>query len=237
MFMDDLGDIGAKDTLERLQGKWLIEIGELASLNRAEAAHIKAFLSRRVDTFRASYGRLPADYPRQGVFCGSVNPGSLGYLKDETGARRFWPIACCIGWPKDRRIDVAALRAERDQLLAEAVVAFLAGEPWWLDSYELEQRQAAAAEERYEVDTWEPAVAAFLETQQTAQVSEILSRAVGRQPKEQTRADALRIGGILKRLGWVPKAVRIDGKVTRRFVNPASNVVELRSPDLGELSA
>jgi putative DNA primase/helicase len=41
-----------------------------------------------------------------------VNEG--GYLKDSTGGRRFWPLD--VGAP----IDVARIRADRDQLWAEA---------------------------------------------------------------------------------------------------------------------
>jgi len=45
------------------------------------------------------------------VFIATVNEG--GYLKDSTGARRFWPLD--VGAP----IDVARIVADRDQLWAE----------------------------------------------------------------------------------------------------------------------
>jgi hypothetical protein len=87
---------------------------------------------------RPPYGRRPIESPRQCVFAGTVNHAT--YLRDETGNRRFWPVTC-------GRIDIEALRRDRDQLWAEAVARFHAGDPWWLDSPEL---NALAAEEQSE---------------------------------------------------------------------------------------
>ena len=110
-------------------------------MSRADANCIKEFISSPVDDFRKSYGIDNHKYRRQCVFAGTVNPGGSGYLKDETGARRFWPVECGIGWEEGRKIDTARLNAEADQMWAEAVVRFKAGEPWWLDSRELEEAQ------------------------------------------------------------------------------------------------
>jgi virulence-associated protein E len=92
-----------------------IELGELSAFSRGEVNQIKAFMSRSVDTYRTPYGRMPADFPRQCVFFGSTNNET--YLKDETGNRRFWPVAYrpVVG----RQVDLAGLEADRDQLWAE----------------------------------------------------------------------------------------------------------------------
>jgi hypothetical protein len=73
-------------------GVWIIELSELDSPGRAEVSRIKAFMSRTTDRFRPPYGKRLIESPRQCVFAGSVNHSS--YLRDDTGGRRFWPVAC-----------------------------------------------------------------------------------------------------------------------------------------------
>lgn len=111
-FMDNLPDLKDKDSMLNLQGKWLIELGELADVKRADYNLVKAYLVRRTDTVRPHYGRLKNDVPRQSVFIGTINEGQ--YLRDPTGNRRYWPV-------KVGRCDVAALKKVRDQLFAEAM--------------------------------------------------------------------------------------------------------------------
>ncbi len=115
-FMDNLPDLKDKDAMLNLQGKWLIELGELANVKRADYSQVKAYLSRRMDTVRPHYGRIQADVPRQSVFIGTVNEGQ--FLKDPTGNRRFWPVKVGICLAKK-------LERDRDQLFAEAMHFYL----------------------------------------------------------------------------------------------------------------
>jgi predicted P-loop ATPase len=111
-FMDNLPDLKDKDSMLNLQGKWLIELGELADVKRADYNLVKAYLVRRTDTVRPHYGRLMTDVPRQSVFIGTINEGQ--YLKDPTGNRRYWPVRVGL-------CNVEALTEVRDQLFAEAM--------------------------------------------------------------------------------------------------------------------
>lgn len=164
-FTDRIPDLKDKDALQQLQGVWLLEWSELDSFRRADGSKIKAFVSARVDRFRPSYGRLAVDYPRQCGFAGTVNPSDTnGYLRDETGARRFWCVACAVDWEPGREVDIPALKASRDQLWAEALVRFEGGEPWHLDTLPLKEAQAEAAEERREDDPRERKVLQFVRT-------------------------------------------------------------------------
>src|SRR6201746_2041569 len=98
-----------------MQGQWIVEFAELDAMNKSEASTIKAFMSRSVDIYRPCYGRLKDRFPRQCVFGGTVNPEPTGYLKDATGARRFWSVACGVGKSEDWKIDIAGLTKVRDQ--------------------------------------------------------------------------------------------------------------------------
>ncbi|WP_340083789.1 virulence-associated E family protein [Siminovitchia sp. FSL H7-0308] len=86
-----LSDTKDKTAAEKLQGYWIIEIGELAGLKKAEVETLRSFLSRQNDIYRASFGRRVTPHLRQCVFFGTTN-AEKGYLRDTTGNRRFWPV-------------------------------------------------------------------------------------------------------------------------------------------------
>lgn len=89
---------GDKDSYQALRAKWIYELGELASVTRAELNRAKSFLSATFDVYRPSYGRRTRDFKRQCVFVGTTNESA--YLRDPTGNRRFWPIRCTrTTWP------------------------------------------------------------------------------------------------------------------------------------------
>lgn len=201
-FTDHMPELGSKDAMEQLQGVWIIELAELSSLSRAEAGRIKAFLSTRTDRFRPSYGRTAADHPRQCGFGGSINPAGSGYLKDETGNRRFWCVKCAEGWPDDRRVDIPALAAQRDQLWAEAVYRYQQHEPWWLDA-KAEAQAEAVAEERYENDSREYLVRNYLRGRSYTRMAELFSESCLNIPTDrQTRTTQIEIGKILAVMKW-----------------------------------
>jgi predicted P-loop ATPase len=167
-FADDMPDIHTKDAAIQLCGKWIIELAELAAVRRAEIEGVKAFLSREVDVFRPPYGRRSVSVPRQCVFIATTNEAL--YLRDPTGNRRFWPVKCgCI--------DLDALRAERDQLWAEAVELYQAGIQW----HPTQEESALAADEQSErvmVTELEADVAEYLDRMATNGVMELDTRRV-----------------------------------------------------------
>lgn len=127
----------AKDTYMHLAKAWIYDDAELAG-SRAEEEARKALLSARVDTYRPPYARMVVTQPRHCVIVGNTNDAN--FLRDATGSRRYWVVTApryaylADRDPRQPRADLEWLRANRDQLLAEALVAFAAGEQHWLDS-------------------------------------------------------------------------------------------------------
>jgi predicted P-loop ATPase len=191
-FSDDLAELGTKDAAMQVRVAWGIEIAELTSMGRAEVEKIKAFISRKVDRFRPSYGRRVIEVPRQSVFVGSTNADT--YLKDETGARRFWPIRC-------GKIDLKAIKRARDQLWAEAVAMYNAGKPWWLTDEATLALAKAEQADRYVDDPWQPAIDEFLQDRADVSTDEILSHLGVERPK-QTQTDQNRVARCLKIRHW-----------------------------------
>lgn len=123
-FSDDLSDMKSKDSKEFLRGSWIVELGELSAMKKSETEEIKAFLSATKDRYRPSYGRITNDYPRTCVFFATTNDNA--FLKDMTGARRFFPVPVDA---QERNKDVFALDADTvQQIWAEAFTFYNAGE-------------------------------------------------------------------------------------------------------------
>jgi predicted P-loop ATPase len=194
-FSDSLPNIHDKDASGHLRGTWLIEIAELSATSRAEAEHLKAFITRQVERYRPSYGRLEVIEPRQCVFIGTTNKAT--YLRDETGGRRFWPV-------KVGKIDLDALRHDRDQLFAEAVHRYRAGERWWPDAAFEREHIKPQQDDRFEGDLWEDTIAAHLITCDRVRVSDIARNVLGIDGAKVGTAEQRRIGAILIGLGWKP---------------------------------
>lgn len=113
----NLADTRDKTAAEKLQGYWIIEIGEMAGMGSAGVKTLRSFITTQDDRYRASYGRRVSSHPRQCILIGTTN-SEEGYLNDVEGGRRFWPVDTpCIGVKKVWDIT----QEEIDQIWAEAV--------------------------------------------------------------------------------------------------------------------
>ncbi|MBB9944839.1 hypothetical protein FSI83_007015 [Escherichia coli] len=117
-------DPGNKDSVASAISHWLVELGELdATFRKSDIARLKSFISQDRDDLRRPYDRLESKYQRRTVFFASVNPKH--FLADDTGNVRWWTIP------------VTAVNYEHgidtQQLWAEVLSWFEAGERWWLD--------------------------------------------------------------------------------------------------------
>ncbi len=204
-FSDHLPDImSGRDVSAHLKDKWLVEVAEMHSMNRAEATLLKSFISRTIEQYRPSYGRMEVHEPRQCVFIGTTNQSQ--YLKDATGGRRFWPVKTGVSG----RIELELLAEARDQLFAEAMDAYGNGDQWWPDramEAELIKPEQAA---RYTGDIWEERIETFLNGRTRTTLAEVAKDCLSFADKEIRHEHTLRIGSILRDLGW---ALRRTGRI------------------------
>jgi hypothetical protein len=218
-FTDQLPDITNKEAFQHLRGKWLIEVAELQAYSRAAVDHFKAFLVRDTERYRPPWGRNEVHEQRQCCFIGTTNKAF--YLKDPSGNRRFWPL-------KTGEIDLNWLRANRDQLFAEAVKLYRDDVQWWPDENFEEETIRPEQDARYQTDVWEGPIKIYLDRLGEPKETTILNVAIGAleyeverpmMPKDKDEPqpmrgtpinrlsprDEQRIAAVLMHLKWEPK--------------------------------
>lgn len=127
----------------QLQGPVVIEIAELASISKRDVDQTKEFLDCREDKWQPLYSRTMRVSPRRVVFAGTTNTSD--YLQDTTGGRRFWPVEVS-------EVDLATLREHRDQIWAEAVALYRAGERWYPSKEESARLGIAEVQEEHRAE-------------------------------------------------------------------------------------
>lgn len=217
------GPIGSKDAALSLQGKMIVEIAELSAFKGATPAEIKAWLSLEKDRIRPPYGHRVQDFPRSNIFAGTINEAE--YLDDQTGARRYWPMWC-------GKIDIEAIKRDRDQLWAEAAHLYFKGEKWWL-SAGFEAKAKEAQQERTAIDPWAEQIIpwldergkTFIQSQGTAgrvTMGDILIHCLVVRVELRNSKVTQRVAGILRDAGWrrwqAPREKDSDGKVRQKWL-------------------
>lgn len=182
--------VTSKDFYGVLQGHMLVEISEMHSFTRAEVERIKGIISCQVDRYRKAYGRNTEDHPRSTVLCCTTNRDD--WQRDDTGARRFWPVRC-------GDVDLEWLRANRDQLFAEAVMLYRAGASWWDVPVLMQQEEVEA---RRDADSWEGVIGQWLQGQTRPTTSEILSDCLRIEVGRHDQLAQKRVGRVMRVLGW-----------------------------------
>ena len=231
-----LSDMNDKTAAEKLQGYWILEIGELAGMKKADIDKVKAFISRQDDKYRASFGRRVTPHPRQCVFFGTTNSEN-GYLRDITGNRRFWNVKV-TGQGKYKPWDMAEKVVQ--QIWAEVAEIAKAGEKLYLDAdleafAKQEQREAMEQDDREGIvrnyldmllpDNWDsmdyyrrreyirdiddPTRTEGTVKRQTVSNIEIWSECFGKSKEEMRPSDSYAISAIMVRIeGWEKCGVR-----------------------------
>ena len=194
-FADTSFDMRDKDAMQVLRGKWLYEMPEMDQFNRAESSRAKAFIASPRDNYRASYDSQNRDWPRQVVFVGTSNPVDL--FKDPTGNVRYWPLV--VG--EEVRVDLVA--EIREQLFAEAYVAWVAGERFVPTREQSRTVFAPIQEEHEQRDPWVDFIAEYLLGKSRIYLTDIFTDALGMEKgKVNDLQMARRVGHAMRKLEW-----------------------------------
>lgn len=148
--------MGSKDFILEAHKSLIFDIAELGAYKYADFAQVKGLLTTSVDVVRSPYAANSESRPRRFVFVATTNEDH--YLRDMTGNRRFWPIAC------GPVVDVDWVKENRDQLFAEAKVCFETGAQWWVD----DAITGPVLDQRIALDPWEDALDSALVTVMSA---------------------------------------------------------------------
>jgi hypothetical protein len=197
-------DLDSKDAFMALSGCWWLEWGEMDALSRAEVTRVKGFITSSKDRYRPPYERREVDVHRRCIFVGTTN--QYEYLKDSTGGRRFWCVRI------DGEVDLDRLRRERDQLFAEAVHRFNAGEVWHLTSQEQRDLASPEQEHREIADPWQAVIQRWLNEPEVSLLGRWYAHSIliegVKVPVDKidsARNMSMRIAGIMTRLGYVKR--------------------------------
>jgi putative DNA primase/helicase len=143
------------------------------------------------------------------------------YFKDATGNRRYWPVYT-------RNINVEGIEDVRDQLFAEALVRWRAGESLYLDTKETNIQAHEEQTHRLIKDDWAETIENWLERNEydrkvfATTALDIFVRAVKGEARWMKQPEQRRIAAIMRTLGWrsSPFYDREAKKTRRGYIRP-----------------
>jgi predicted P-loop ATPase len=212
-----------KDSMALASRYWIVELGEMAGTKKADRESMKLFISKRVDSYRPPYGRHLEDFPRRSVFIGSTNDDQ--YLAEAN--RREW---CVRSGP----IDKEKLRRDVEQIWAEALQAYEAGEQWHLDKPD-ERAAMEVAREAQQVDMRGEAIKAWFAALKPADrpphvsLMDVATTILRTEVSASALQHANGLSFVLKTIGFVRRKVRHGKQTTWRWVTPAQILQEEQS--------
>lgn len=199
------------DLSRKMRGRLVAELAELKGLRGKDSEAIKAWMTKRYEDWTPKYREFNTVFPRRLLCVGTTNQDE--FLVDVTGHRRWLPAR--INGP----VDVASIKRDCAQLWAEARQMFTTG---GVDFREAETLATQVHDEYMIRDAWEPHIKRWLAepdamtevipaTREFLQVHEVLEGAIRKDAKNCVRADEMRIGDVLRALGYERKQKRVGG--------------------------
>lgn len=204
--MEDMRD---KTAAEKLQGIWIMELGELAGMKKVDVEIVKSFISRTDDKYRPTYGLSVEEHPRSSIIVGSTNSHN-GFLRDITGNRRFWPVN--VSGDSDEKIwNISDWEVQ--MIWAEAKTLYNQGETLYLSE---DMENVAKLEQRkvIEHDPRQGIIEEYLEGKQIVCLMQIWCECFERARQDMKKKDAYEIEEILQQIGnWQLYSENSSGKM------------------------
>ncbi len=205
-----IADMRDKTAAEKLQGVWVMELGELAGLKKIDVEVVKSFLSRVNDQYRPTYGQYVENHLRMGIIVGTTN-ATDGFLRDITGNRRFWTVL--LGGNAKKKVwDMT--ENEVRQIWAEALYRYNAGEKIYLEQ-DLERVAKEMQRNAMESDPRQGIIEEYLDSTSKNRTCliEIWCECLGRERTDMRKSDAYELEGILRQIGnWEIYSGNTTGK-------------------------
>lgn len=122
-------DTRSKDSIFVALSFWIVELGEVdTTFRKSDISALKSFVTAPLDKIRRPYAATESSFGRRTAFGATVNDQL--FLHDRTGNRRFWTLEV-VSFDFTHNIDM-------QQLWAEVLELWRAGETWALDRHEVE---------------------------------------------------------------------------------------------------
>jgi len=197
-----------KDMVHVMTGKWIIELSEMETSRKSEADALKAFITTSKDRMRMPFARHAVDVKRQCVFIGTINPeAGVGYLKDQTGNRRFW----CVEIMSE--IDTDGLEEARDQLFAEAVHCYRQGEKLYIEKADVDAMARLESDKRSGGDPWSTDIGDYLKANPKVDMLravDFYKSALRGKSIDFGIREKIRVQKAMKQLGWEKLLIKDD---------------------------
>ena len=221
-FGDTTMDIGTTNAYMQIHRAWIYEVAELDGIRKARNSSVKAFLSAQEDIFRPPYGHNAVAWKRHTSFCGTTNKAE--FIADATGSRRFWPLH--VG-----KMDFKWTEHNREQLWAEAVVAYKNGERWWLEDETQEALNTQSSEFR-QYDPWQEILERYISHNGIgSSTTDLMEQALKLEKYQMTKVSEMRVADIMRQLGYERVRRRVFGD--RKYVwveAEKDNVIDIEKP-------
>ena len=191
------------DIARELRQKIVMEIPELGGMSRREQNGVKAFMTRKKDSWVPKFVEAARIAARRCVFIVTTN--DRDFLTDETGNRRWAPVE--VG-----QIDREGVERDIWQLWAEGRELFTRNGVMYED---VERLQDVVNKEYVAIDPQAETITAWLagNPNELLTTKNIVEHALGLNYTYMRKSDANAVAKIMRSLGYDRKKKRFDGKL------------------------